>query len=93
MTGPVAGKTAVVTGTAHGIGTAIAEALRDGGAAVYGADKDEVDLTDAAAVRDFFAALGGVDILVNNAGGSAGRSATRWSTWPSATGSRSSTPT
>ena len=73
MTGPVAGKTAVVTGTAHGIGTAIAEALRDGGAAVYGADKDEVDLTDAAAVRDFFAALGGVDILVNNAGGVCGQ--------------------
>jgi 3-oxoacyl-[acyl-carrier protein] reductase len=73
MTGPLAGKTAVVTGTAHGIGTAIAEALRGGGAAVHGADKDEVDLTDAAAVRDFFAALGAVDILVNNAGGVCGQ--------------------
>ena len=71
--GTLAGKTAVVTGAAHGIGTAIAEALRGGGAAVSGADKDEVDLTDAAAVRDFFAALGGVDILVNNAGGVCGQ--------------------
>ena len=73
MTPPLAGKTAVVTGTAHGIGAAIAQALRGGGAGVQGVDKDEVDLTDAAAVRDFFAALGGVDILVNNAGGVCGQ--------------------
>jgi 3-oxoacyl-[acyl-carrier protein] reductase len=70
---PLAGKTAVVTGTAHGIGTAIAEALRGDGAAVHGVDKDDVDLTDAGAVRDFFAGLGGADILVNNAGGVVGQ--------------------
>jgi 3-oxoacyl-[acyl-carrier protein] reductase len=70
---PLAGKTAVVTGTAHGIGTAIAEALRGDGAAVHGVDKDDVDLTDARAVGDFFAELGGVDILVNNAGGVVGQ--------------------
>jgi 3-oxoacyl-[acyl-carrier protein] reductase len=70
---PLAGKTAVVTGTAHGIGTAIAEALRSDGAAVYGVDKDDVDLTDAGAVRDFFAKLGGADVLVNNAGGVVGQ--------------------
>ena len=70
---PLAGKTAVVTGTAHGIGTAIAEALRGDGAAVHGVDKDDVDLTDAGAVGDFFAGLGGVDILVNNAGGVVGQ--------------------
>jgi 3-oxoacyl-[acyl-carrier protein] reductase len=69
----LADKTAVVTGTAHGIGAAIAEALRGGGAAVHPVDKDEVDLTDAGAVRDFFAGLGGVDILVNNAGGVCGQ--------------------
>jgi 3-oxoacyl-[acyl-carrier protein] reductase len=69
----LAGKTAVVTGTAHGIGTAIAEALRGDGASVHGVDKEDVDLTDAGAVRDFFAGLGGVDILVNNAGGVAGQ--------------------
>jgi len=70
---PLAGKTAVVTGTAHGIGTAIAGALRGDGASVHGVDKEEVDLTDAGAVRDFFAGLGGVDILVNNAGGVVGQ--------------------
>jgi 3-oxoacyl-[acyl-carrier protein] reductase len=70
---PLAGKTAVVTGTAHGIGTAIAEALRGDGAAVHGVDKDDVDLTDSGAVRDFFAGLGGADILVNNAGGVVGQ--------------------
>jgi 3-oxoacyl-[acyl-carrier protein] reductase len=67
------GKTAVVTGTAHGIGAAIAEALRDDGATVHGVDKDAVDLTKPAAVREFFAGLGAVDILVNNAGGVCGQ--------------------
>ena len=69
----LAGKTAVVTGTAHGIGAAIAEALRGDGAAVHGVDKDAVDLTKPAAVREFFAGLGAVDILVNNAGGVCGQ--------------------
>jgi 3-oxoacyl-[acyl-carrier protein] reductase len=67
------GKTAVVTGTAHGIGAAIAEALRGDGAAVHGVDKDAVDLTKPAAVREFFAGVGAVDILVNNAGGVCGQ--------------------
>lgn len=73
----LAGKTAVVTGTSHGIGSAIAAELRAAGATVHGADiqaadddtTSTVDLTDPAAVRTFFAALGPVDILVNNAGG------------------------
>ena len=57
MTGPnvavpgLAGKTAVVTGTAHGIGAAIAEALRDDGAVVHGVDRDAADLTSPDAVR------------------------------------------
>ena len=73
MTTGLTGKTAVVTGTAHGIGAAIAGALRDDGADVHEVDKDSADLTDSAAVRDFFAAVGAVDILVNNAGGVCGQ--------------------
>jgi 3-oxoacyl-[acyl-carrier protein] reductase len=79
----LAGRTAVVTGTAHGIGAAIAAALADAGAAVRGVDKDVADLTDPDAVRAFFAAAGGpgksdaaagpVDILVNCAGGVVGQ--------------------
>jgi 3-oxoacyl-[acyl-carrier protein] reductase len=72
MTG-LAGKTAVVTGTAHGIGAAIAAALRADGATVHGVDKDTADLTRPDAVRDFFAGIGAVDILVNNAGGVCGQ--------------------
>jgi len=73
VTGNLAGKTAVVTGTAHGIGTAIAQALADEGVAVHGVDKDTADLTSAGAVREFFSRTGAVDILVNNAGGVAGQ--------------------
>jgi len=73
VTGGLAGKTAVVTGTAHGIGAAIAQALADEGAAVHGVDKDTADLTDGDAVREFFSRTGAVDILVNNAGGVVGQ--------------------
>ena len=67
------GRTALVTGTAHGIGAAIAAALHDEGATVHGVDKDTVDLTDSAAVNAFVATLPTVDILVNNAGGVVGQ--------------------
>lgn len=70
MTGP---RTAVVTGTAHGIGAAIADALERGGAVVHRVDKDQADLTEASAVAEFFAAAGAVDILVNCAGGVVGQ--------------------
>jgi 3-oxoacyl-[acyl-carrier protein] reductase len=73
MTTGLTGRTAVVTGTAHGIGAGVADALADGGAFVHRLDKDTVDLTSDAAVREFFAGLDGVDILVNNAGGVCGQ--------------------
>jgi 3-oxoacyl-[acyl-carrier protein] reductase len=73
VTGGLTGKTAVVTGTAHGIGSAIAQALADDGATVHGVDKDTADLTDGDAVREFFSRTGAVDILVNNAGGVVGQ--------------------
>ncbi len=73
MTKRLTGRTAVVTGTAHGIGAGIAAALQDNGAVVHGVDKDTVDLTSVTAVREFFAGLGGTDILVNNAGGVCGQ--------------------
>jgi len=66
-------RTAVVTGTAHGIGSAIVAALEADGMSVHGVDKDKVDLTDSVAVREFFAAVGRVDVLVNNAGGVVGQ--------------------
>ena len=91
MTTELAGRVAVVTGTAHGIGRAIAAALRGDGADVHavdnhgadfrtdgpdagaGAGNHVVELTDPAAVADFFARIGRVDILVNNAGGVCGQ--------------------
>ncbi len=73
MTKRLTGRTAVVTGTAQGIGAGIAAALQDNGAVVHGVDKDTVDLTSVTAVREFFAGLGGIDILVNNAGGVCGQ--------------------
>jgi 3-oxoacyl-[acyl-carrier protein] reductase len=66
-------RVAIVTGTAHGIGTAVARALEEHGATVYGCDKDTVDVTDSVQVEEFVRGIGQVDILVNNAGGVVGQ--------------------
>jgi NAD(P)-dependent dehydrogenase (short-subunit alcohol dehydrogenase family) len=70
-----AGKVAIVTGAARGIGLATATRLADEGATVIGADLrgDHVcDVTDERAVDELVARVvrehGGVDVLVNNAG-------------------------
>ncbi|WP_198668751.1 SDR family NAD(P)-dependent oxidoreductase [Homoserinimonas sp. OAct 916] len=67
------GMVAVVSGTAQGIGRAIAQSIRAAGAIVHEVDKDTVDLSDSAAVEEFFAGIGAIDILVNVAGGVCGQ--------------------
>jgi len=68
-----ASRIALVTGTRHGIGTAIADVLEAEGIEVVRTDREEMDVTDADSVNRFVATLGRVDILVNNAGGVAGQ--------------------
>jgi 3-oxoacyl-[acyl-carrier protein] reductase len=67
------GRVAIVTGTAHGIGSGIAATLAEHGADVHGCDRDTVDVTDARQVDELVRAVGRVDILVNNAGGVVGQ--------------------
>jgi NAD(P)-dependent dehydrogenase (short-subunit alcohol dehydrogenase family) len=58
----------VVTGSAGGIGGAVAAAFSDAGAAVVGLDRDEADLTRPEEVEAFFAGLDRLDVLFNGAG-------------------------
>lgn len=81
MSGRLAGKVAVVTAAAHGIGRASAELFAAEGATVHAVDIDEAalaglaaceihraDLTDAQAIAGLPASIGPVDILFNCAG-------------------------
>lgn len=78
MTGRFAGKKALVTGAAGGVGRATVDLLREEGAAVVGVDLREsdgvraCDVSDPASVSSAVAAaveeLGGLDVLVNVAG-------------------------
>jgi len=69
----LSGKAALVTGTAHGIGTAIADGLEQDGATVHRVDRDTADLADPRQVARLIERIGSIDILVNNAGGVAGQ--------------------
>lgn len=64
---------ALVTGTAQGIGRAIADQLEADGLVVLRTDRDEMDVTDAESVRAYVAGAPPIDVLVNSAGGVLGQ--------------------
>ncbi len=68
MQGGLRQKVAVVTGSAGGIGGAVAEAFADAGAEVIGLDREQADLSRPDEVAAFFAALDRLDLLFNGAG-------------------------
>src|SRR6185503_13771883 len=72
MPGDYAGKVAVVTGAASGLGQALASELRRRGATVVGIDKGDADVASREALEavagETRASHGQIDLLINNAG-------------------------
>jgi len=64
---------ALVTGTAQGIGSAIADRLEEDGLRVLRTDRDEMDVTDPISVANFVRAAPPIHVLVNCAGGVLGQ--------------------
>jgi meso-butanediol dehydrogenase / (S,S)-butanediol dehydrogenase / diacetyl reductase len=64
----LSGKVAVVTGSAGGIGGAVAAAFAGVGAEVVELDREQADLTRPDEIEAFFAKLERVDLLFNGAG-------------------------
>jgi meso-butanediol dehydrogenase / (S,S)-butanediol dehydrogenase / diacetyl reductase len=64
----LSGKVAVVTGSAGGIGGAVAAAFAGAGAEVVELDREQADLTRPDEIEAFFAGLRRVDVLFNGAG-------------------------
>jgi NAD(P)-dependent dehydrogenase (short-subunit alcohol dehydrogenase family) len=72
MTTGLAGKQIVVTGAGGGLGGAVVEALSSAGATCHAPARDELDLTDEAAVTAYYARLPPLWASVQIAGGYAG---------------------
>ena len=76
----LAGKTAVVTGGAKGIGAATVALLKKHGARAVSLDiADGCDVTDEKAVKAAYERIGEIDLLVNNAGRATRKPATELS--------------